>query len=290
MIEVYLMHLVIMIGIYVTLSVGLNLTMGFAGVPNLGHVAFFGIGAYTSALLSLSNFPFLFALVVSGLTGATSGLLLILLTHELKGGYMALATLSFSSLVYVTLLNWEGLTRGTMGIPGIPKPGLWGVKLAPNTSYALIVLTIMMISLLFARRLTASPYGRLWIALRDNEVALSALGKNIFRLKAQNMMISAFFAGIAGSLFAHQLSYIDPSSFYLSETVLITSIVVLGGLASLRGTVIATIIILLIPEALYFLNIPAQYVGPAKPIIYASLLLIILIFRPNGLLGKYSSV
>lgn len=286
MITAYIIHLLIMIGIYIILSVGLNLTMGFAGIPNLGYVAFFGVGAYTSALLTLSGFPFVFAFVASGFIGSLIGYLLVLLTHNLKGGYVALATLSFSSFVYVILLNWESLTRGPLGIPGIPRPSLWGNGGDSNASYAIFVMGVMTVCLLLAWRLAYSPYGRLWIAMRDNDLALSTLGKHVFRLKVQNLMISAFIAGIAGSLFAHHISYIDPTSFYLSEVILITTIVIIGGLASLRGTIIATIIILLIPEILRFVAIPSLYIGPARQIIFALILIAMLLFRPQGLFGK----
>lgn len=286
MIEAYLIHLLIFIGIYSILTVSLNLSIGYTGLINLGHVAFFGIGAYMSALLTLSGMPFVVAFISAGTTSAVFGFLLILTTNKLKGGYFAFATLSFSFVVYSALLNWTSLTKGPLGIAGIPKPNIGGFEFASNALYLLLVGGVVMIVLLLLWRLTSSPYGRLLEAVRDDEVALSMLGKNVFKLKAQSMMIATGLAGLAGSLFAHYITYIDPFSFTLSEIALILTVVMVGGLTSLRGSVVATVIILLIPEMLRFVAIPSSVVGPMRQIIYAMLLIAILIWWPQGLFGR----
>jgi branched-chain amino acid transport system permease protein len=131
-----------------------------------------------------------------------------------------------------------------------------------------------------------SPFGRVLQATRDDEIGARVLGKNTFAIKAKAMMISAFFAGIAGSLFAHYISFIDPSSFSLSEIILVFTIVIVGGLASLEGSVIATFVILLVPEALRFLSLPSSLLGPLRQIIYSVVLLLILLYRPRGIYGR----
>ncbi len=286
MIAPYLNHLLIIIGIYIILSLSLNLALGYTGLLNLGHIAFFGIGAYTSALLVEIGVPFIFSFLIAGLLAGFFGFLLVLATGRLKGDYLALATLGFSFVVTSVMLNWTGLTRGPLGIPGIDKPSIFGFVISSNLMYLIFVAVIAAITFFVLHRIVSSPFGKLLEATRDDEVGLRVLGKNTFKLKAKAMMISAFFAGIAGSLFAHYITYIDPTSFALNEIILVITIVIVGGLASLRGTIVATVIILLIPEILRFLALPSSMIGPMRQIIYALLLIGILLYKPRGIFGR----
>ncbi|MFH1650279.1 MAG: branched-chain amino acid ABC transporter permease [Candidatus Woesearchaeota archaeon] len=286
MILPYLIHVLIIMGIYVILATSLNLALGYTGLLNLGHVAFFGIGAYTSALLTKAGVPFLIALLAAGIIASLAGWLLVFATRRVKGDYLALATLGFSFVVYSLMLNLTKLTRGPLGIPGIPKPNVFGWVVNTGTEYLIFVVIIAAITLFILHRIVKSPYGRLLQAVRDDETSTKVLGKNAFKLKREAMMISAFFAGIAGSLFAHYITFIDPSSFNLLELVLVFTIVIVGGIASMKGSFIATIILLAIPEALRFLELPSSVLGPLRQIIYAVILLVILMWRPRGLMGK----
>jgi len=286
MINNYIIHLCILICIYAILAASLNLAVGYAGLLNLGHIAFFGVGAYTSALLVLAGVPFPIAFIAAGLFAAVFGYFLILGTYQLKGDYLALATLGFSFVVSSVMLNWTSLTRGPLGIPGIPKPNLFGLIIKSNTGFLIFAAFICAVTYFVIWRLAKSSYGTVLQALRDDEIGLKVLGKNTFKLKWECMAMSAFFAGIAGSLFAHYISYIDPSSFTLSEIILVFTIVIVGGLVSLRGSFIGTVLILLVPEALRFLSLPSSVLGPMRQIIYALILLAILYTRPRGLLGE----
>ena len=220
MISPYVIHLLILIGIYVILSVSLNLALGYAGLLNLGHVALFGIGAYTSTLLTMNGVPFVISFLLAGLTASFFGFLLILATRKLQGDYYALATLGFAFVVYSLFLNLTDLTRGPLGIPGIPKPNLFGFVIGSNLQYLLFVAVLVLVSVYSIRTVVESPFGRLLEAMRDDELGLRVLGKNTKMLKYKSMMISAFFAGISGSLFAHYISFIDPSTFYINELIL----------------------------------------------------------------------
>ena len=282
----YLIHLLILIGIYVILSVSLNLALGYTGLLNLGHIAFFGIGAYTSALLTMHDVSFLIAFIAAGVIAGLFGFLLVLATGRLKGDYLALATLGFSFVITSVLLNWQSLTRGPLGIPGISKPSLFGLSISNNFSYLIFVLIITAIVVFVIYRIVNSGFGRLLEASRDDDIGLQVLGKNTFKLKWKAMMISAFFAGIAGSLFAHYITFIDPSSFALQDIILVFTIVIVGGIASLRGSIIGTVIIMLIPEMLRFLALPSSILGPARQIIYALILILILMYRPRGIYGR----
>lgn len=286
MILPYINHLLILIGIYIILAVSLNLALGYTGLLNLGHIAFFGIGAYTSALLTLQGVPFPLALLAAGLLAGIFGYLLVLATGRLKGDYLALATLGFSFVVVSILLNWQGLTRGPLGIPGITKPSFFGLTISSNFAYLLFILILAAIIIFLIHQIVKSPFGRLLEACRDDETGLKVLGKNTFALKWKAMFISAFFAGIAGSVFAHYISFIDPTSFALQDILLIFTIVIVGGIASLKGSILATFIIILIPEALRFLALPSSILGPARQMLYALILLLILMYKPRGIFGR----
>jgi len=286
MISAYIVHLLILVGIYVILTVSLDLALGHTGLLNMGHIAFFGIGAYTSALLTMAGLPYLASLASAGLLAGLVGLILMKATKRLKGDYFALATLAFNFVIYSFMLNWTSLTRGPLGIPGIPKPSFLGFSLSTNNMYLAFVFIIAVITVYIVNKITKSPFGRLLHATRDDEIGLRVLGKNTGKLKYKVMFVSAFFAGIAGSLFAHYITYIDPSSFALPEIILIFTIVIVGGIASLTGNVVSSFVILLIPEMLRFVNMPSSILGPMRQIIYALILLGILLYKPRGLFGK----
>ncbi|MFH0740034.1 MAG: branched-chain amino acid ABC transporter permease [bacterium] len=286
MIEAYFIHLLILIGIYTILAISLQLAVGFSGLLNLGHIAFYCIGAYTSALLALQGAPFWFCFLAAGFMAMVFGFLLSLPTNKLKGDYLALATLGFSFVVTAAALNWTGLTRGPLGLPGIPKPSFFGLSFANNFWFLILTAIIATVSYLIIRRISKSPFGKALEATRDDELATRVLGKNTFKLKSYSLAISAFFAGIAGSLYASYITFIDPSSFSLLQLIPVICIVIIGGLASLKGTVIATIVLTLLPEPLRFIGFPSSVVGPMRQIIYSLLLLLILIYRPRGFFGK----
>lgn len=286
MIEAYLIHLLILIGIYAILAISLQLAMGYTGLLNLGHIAFYGIGAYTSALLVLNGYPFLFGFMMAGLMAAVFGILLSLPTNKLKGDYLALVTMGFSFVVYAILLNWTEITRGPLGLPGIPRPEFFGLVVSDNLGFLLLTGAVVIGSYYLIRKLVDSPFGRVLEAIRDDELAARALGKNTFKIKSYALGISAFFAGIAGSLYAHYITFIDPSSFTLLQLIPILIIVIIGGLASLKGTLLATVLIILLPEPLRFIGFPSSVVGPARQILYAVILLGILMYKPRGMYGK----
>lgn len=286
MIDAYFVHLLVMIGIYLILALSLQLSIGFTGMLNLGHIAFFGIGAYASALLAKAGVPFWLCIMVAGLLPSIFAYILSLATNKLKGDYLALATLGFSFVVYAVLLNWNQLTRGPLGLPGISRPDFFGIDFLSNTNFLILTFIIALITYLIIRQITISPFGKSLEALRDDELAAKTLGKNTAQLKSASLMIAALFAGVAGSLFAYYITYIDPSSFTFSSIIPIIVIVMIGGLASLPGTVFATIIIILLPEPLRFLGLPSSLIGPGRQILYALFLLIILVYQPKGFYGK----
>ena len=219
MFSAYLIHLLILIGIYLILAIALQLAVGFTGLLNIGHIAFYCIGAYISALLSLAGVPWWICLILAGIGAMLFGFLLAIPTNKLKGDYLALATMGFSFVIYAIALNWTSLTRGPLGLPGIPKPSLFGFVFSDNLAFLILTIVIAAISYFIIRRIVKSPFGRVLEAVRDDELAAQVLGKNTFRMKSYALAISAFFAGIAGSLYAHYITFIDPSSFTLLQLI-----------------------------------------------------------------------
>ena len=286
MIEAYLIHLAILIGIYLILALALQINIGFTGQFNLGIIAFFAIGAYTSALLTLNGFPFIFGIIMAGIISIIFGFILAIPTNKLKGDYLALATLGFSFVVYAILLNWVELTKGPLGLPGIPKPEIFGFVFKDNLLFLILTVIIAVISYFVVNRITKSEFGKVMAAVRDDELMAKNLGKNTEKIKMYSLGTAAFFAGIAGSLYASYITFIDPSSFTFLQIIPILLIIVIGGIASIRGTLIATIIIILLPEPLRFIGFPSSVIGPMRQIIYALILLIILVYLPKGLFGK----
>ncbi|MFH0906063.1 MAG: branched-chain amino acid ABC transporter permease, partial [archaeon] len=278
MFEAYLIHLLILVGIYFILAISLQLSMGYTGLLNLGHIAFYCIGAYTSALLVINGFPYLLAFLLSGIVALIFGYLLSLPTNKLKGDYLALSTMAFTYLIYAVALNWSSLTRGPLGIPGIPKPEIFGIVISDitilgykisNLGFLIFTIIVCLLTYYIIKKIVDSPFGKTLEATRDDELSARTLGKNTFKIKAISLMISAFFAGIAGSLYAHYITFIDPSSFNLLQLIPALSIVILAGLASLKGTIAASFIIVLLPEPLRFIGFPSSIVGPARQILFA---------------------
>lgn len=285
--DAYFTHLLILIGIYSILAVSLQLTLGYSGLLNLGHIAFFGIGAYVYAILSLNGeLSSIFCLIMAGALSAFFGYLLSISTNKLKGDYLALVSLGFSFMVYAVLLNWNDLTRGPLGLPGIPRPNIIGVDFSNNTAFLSLVFFIALGSYFFIYRICESPFGKVLEGTRDDELAAKSLGKNTPRIKSLSLLISAFFAGIAGALFASYITFIDPSSFTFMNLMPVLLIVIIGGAASLPGTVLATILIILLPEPLRFIGLPSSILGPMRQIIYAVILLLIIYYKPRGFFGK----
>lgn len=286
MIEAYLIHLLILIAIYAVLAVSLNIAVGYTGLLNLGHVAFFGIGAYTSAILAGAGMPFFVGLLGGAALAGIVGIGVTSVTRKLNGDYLALATLGLAFIAHSVFLNWTSVTGGAYGMIGILKPNIFGVVLLSPLSYLIFTLVIAAICITLMWLAVKSPFGRLLEATRDDATGLRALGKNTYALQWKAMAISAFFAGIAGSLYAHYIGFIDANTFYIADILLLVTIVIAGGLATIRGSILATVIILAIPEILRFFALPSSVLGPARQIIYGTILIIILLYKPRGLLGR----
>jgi branched-chain amino acid transport system permease protein len=284
----YLIHILIIACIYIILTISLNLIVGYTGLAALGHIAFACVGAYTSALLAL-NFgisPWI-GLLIGAVLSSILGIIIGFPSLRLKGDYLALATFGLGIIVYSVAKNWVSLTRGPMGLPGIPGFSIFGWEISNVWSYLLLVLVFVFITYIVIRNIVNSPFGRVLKGIREDELATMAMGKDITRYKLIVFIVGAFFAGIAGSLYAHYITFIDPSSFTVMESITVLLMVVFGGMASLKGSFIGASVLVIFPEILRFLGMPSSVAAPLRQMIYGLLLIILMIFRPQGLMGRY---
>jgi len=284
----YLIHILIVAGIYTILTLSLNLIVGYTGLAALGHIAFACIGAYASSLLAL-NFgisPWI-GIIVGAILASILGAIVAYPSLKLKGDYLALATFGLGVIVYSIAKNWVGLTRGPMGLPGIPSFSIFGYQISNVWSYLILVLIFVFITYQAIRNITNSPFGRILKGIREDEIASQAMGKNVNKYKLIVFIIGAFFAGIAGSLYAHYISFIDPSSFTVMESITVLLMVVFGGMGSLKGSFVGAFLLVILPELLRFLGMPSSVAAPLRQMIYGLLLVILMIWRPQGLMGKY---
>ncbi len=286
--------------IYVILGLGLNIVVGFAGLLDLGFVGFYAIGAYTYALLSYwGNWTFWEALPLSGIISAIFGLLLGFPVLGLRGDYLAIVTLGFGEIIRLLLINLNQWTLGPDGISDLPKPGIFGMKIANTDSksdissfYELIgskfdnldmiylyltVLILAWITFLIPNRLIRMPIGRAWEALREDEIACSSLGLNPKKIKLSAFTLGAFFAGLGGSFFAARQGAINPESFTFLESILILSIVILGGMGSQAGVILSAILLTIIPELM-------REFSEYRMMIFGLIMVLMMVFRPKGLL------
>jgi len=286
----YLIHILILALIYTVFAVSLNLELGFTGLYNFGHVAFFGIGAYGSALLSLSGWPVSLSAGCAVLLAGASGALLAVPALRLSGDYFGIATLAFGEMTRIFFLNETWLTKGPMGLPGIPRPD-WmpsGVSGMPAVLVLYFLITVGVF--LLVRRIAESPFGRALKVVREDPYVAQALGKNVLWLKIRSMALGSLLAGAAGCLWAHYITYISPADFTLTETILVLLCVVLGGRGTIRGPVLGAFTIIFFQEAIRFLPIPDgydSYVGPIQGMVYGGVLVILMLKRPEGLLPEH---
>jgi branched-chain amino acid transport system permease protein len=284
----YLIHILIISGIYIILTLSLNLIVGYTGLAALGHIAFACIGAYTSSLLAL-NFgisPWI-GLLIGAIFASILGLIIGYPSLRLKGDYLALATFGLGIIIYSIAKNWVSLTRGPMGLPGIPSFKLFGYEINNVWAYFVLVLIFLIITYITIRNIIKSPFGRILTGIREDEIATEAMGKNVNKHKLVVFVVGAFFAGIAGSLYAHYITFIDPSSFTVMESIAVLLMVVFGGMGNLVGSFIGASVLVIFPELLRFFGMPSSVAAPLRQMIYGLLLIILMIWRPQGLMGRF---
>lgn len=285
----YLWHIIITINIYVILALGLNLLSGFSGLLSLCQAGFFGIGAYCTALLMVkANFPwhisFIMSIFVTGIIACAVGSS----SSRLRDDYFVIATFAFQIVFYNIIHNWTELTGGPMGIANIPKPEIWGWRVDTNYDFLLFTFLFTSIAFITIKKVALSPFGRILRAIREDEIFAQAFGKNVFSYKLAAFILGSILAGIAGSIYAPYITYIDPSGFNVNESIFILCIVIIGGAGNVWGTVLGAAFLVILPEALRFLGMPTAIAANMLQLIYGALLVLCMLYRPQGFLGEYS--
>jgi branched-chain amino acid transport system permease protein len=273
-------------------AVGLDVMIGFTGIFSAAQAAFYGVGAYTAALLSshLHN-SVLAVLVVAAALAVVAGWLLAVPALRVKDEYFIIASVGFQYIVYAVFTNWQAVTGGMGGITGIPQPEVFGFQISSTAGF--LALSVVLLACVLAATwalVVRSPLGRGLKALRDNEQAVLALGKNTVGLRIWAISIGCAWAAIGGVLYAYYVTFINPESFTVDQSVIFMTMVVFGGVGTLVGPVAGALFVTIFPSLLNLLGLPSQWMGPLQEIIYGLALIVLMIYRPEGLLGAWRAL
>jgi branched-chain amino acid transport system permease protein len=284
----YALQILILIGIYSIAAMGTNLVVGYTGLISVTQAALFGIGAYAAALMATNlttTFP---AVVLAGIVVATAAAVQVAgLSLRLSHDYFVIATIGFQLVVWSIFNNWQEVTRGPLGIPGIPPPSVFGYEMNHPILFGVLVISCAIIAFFICSRLVRSPYGRVLLAIREDDDLVRALGKNPLFFKVTIFSVAGALCGLAGTLYAQFATFIDPTSFTITESVFILSIVIIGGSGNLWGPILGSVILVTLPEALRFIGLPSAEAANLRQIIYGVLLIAMMMVRPRGLIGNY---
>lgn len=284
----YALHLLVLLEIYLLVAASLNLLIGYAGLLQVAHAAYFGVGAYAATLLTMKlGIGFVPAVLCGGLTAALLSLLVSLPAWRFRGDAFVLMSLSVQVALFAVFYNWVDLTGGPFGIAAVPRPVIFGIVLATHGSISACYAVVVALCLGVLALLKRSPFGRSLQAVRDDELAARSLGIPARRLKIQAFAIASALVGIAGAMYAPYATYIDPTSFTLDESILMLSMVIVGGTGNLRGPLVGALTLIAIPEILRFAAIPDSVAANARLLAYGLLLIVLMRLRPQGLAGRY---
>ncbi len=284
-----LLHLLVVIAIYAVFALSLNVEVGYTGLFNFGHVAFFAVGAYTSALLTLTGIPFLWSLPAALAAAGLCGFLLGIPALKLQGDYFGIATLGFGEILRMVFMNEVWLTKGPMGLPGIPRPEIFGVVLDTLPRYLALSAGALLVTFAILSFVVLSPFGRALRAVRDDETAAEILGKNAYAFKIKSFVLGSVFAGLAGVLWAHYVTFISPGDFTLTETILVLLIVVMGGKGTLWGPLLGAVTLIVFQESVRFVRLPPEWtrlLGAMQQMVFGLLLVVFMVFRPEGIVRE----
>lgn len=286
----YFVYMGTLVAIYATLAMSLNLLVGYTGLLSIAQAAVYGIGAYVTALVALNLTSDLFvAFALSALAGVLLSLIVALPALRLSNEYFLIATLGLQSIVYALFMNLE-ITQGAIGLYDIPRPRIFGYPISSSYGFLAIAVALAIVCYVLSRRISNAPFGRTLRAVREDQVAVAALGKSVFRFKVSIFVFSAVFAAAAGTVYAFSLTAIDPFAFNLDESIFIITIVIVGGTGNLNGSILAAVLLLLLPEALKYLAIPEAIAPQLRQILYGLILVLFTRFRRQGLIGEYRDV
>jgi branched-chain amino acid transport system permease protein len=279
----YLFHLLILINIYGILAISLYPLVSLTGLMSVAHAAFFGIGAYTTAIMSVNLGTPWFLNVGVGVVGAVIVSCAVSLpSARLHEDYFVIATFAFQMVVFSVLNNWMSVTRGPQGIPNIPALVLFGHRVTTAPGFVSLSFAILALSYCIVERISKSPMGRVLRAIREDEVFAQTLGKDTGRAKVVIFAVSAALAAAAGSVYAHYVTYIEPTAFTINESILVLLMVILAGGEKTWGPLVGSAVLLVIPELLRMFGLPSAIGANVRQIVYGCVLVILMMLRPRG--------
>ena len=285
----YIIHLLIIIALYIPFAMSLNLIVGHSGILSITHAAFYGLGAYATAILTkFYGFPFFLSMLVGIVISVCIATAIAYSLKKVKGDYYALASIGLSVIMYSLFMNLDSVTKGPFGIFGIARPTILGVSFSSSFSFLILTIIIAGLSILILDTIARTHFGRVLHAIREDEDALLPFRYKIHSYKMMVFALGAMFASISGSLYASYISFIDPTSFTLNESIFLLTVIILGGLASTRGVISGVVILTLLPEILRFVGLPNEIAAQTRVILYGCALIYLMYKRPVGLFGKYS--
>lgn len=284
----YILHLLVYYEIYVIVALSLNLLIGYSGLLQVAHAAYFGVGAYASALaVTKLGLGFLPSLLFSAVVSGALSLLVSLPAWRFRADYFVMISLAVQVVIYSAIYNWTSLTGGPLGMSGIPRPAILGGIYATSGSISVLYGLIVALVAGILALLKLSPFGRNLQAMRDDELAARSLGIQTRTLKVQAFLVASAMVGMAGGMYAAYMSYIDPTSFSLDSSILMLSMAIVGGTGNIRGPLIGAAVLIGLPEVLRFLTIPDSVAADVRLLAYGLLLVLMMHWRPQGLAGKY---
>lgn len=277
MVNNYALQVAVYCGIYVLLAVSLNLLIGYTGIFSMGHVAFYCLGAYTSALLATKlDMPFAVCFLAGGVVAGIAGALIGIATLRLNDLFLTFTTMGLGEVIRIIIQN-AGFTNGALGVTGIPMPQVFGRAMS-RTEFYYMVLVIVVLCVFIVYRLVHSNTGRTLMTIRDDSSAAASLGINVFSYKMRVMILSCFIAGLAGSLYATFVQYINASNFSINVSINIIAMVTIGGMGTVSGPILGAVLLQILPEAIRFLQ---DY----RQLMFGAALVISVMFAPKGLIG-----
>ncbi len=276
----YILRIVTVCMMYVMIALSINLLTGFLGMMTLGQAAFWGIGAYTAAILSTRlGLGMGLCMLASALAAGVLSLLVALPTMRLKGYFLTVVTLGFGEIVRLIEMNWMDLTRGPLGIAGIPSPNFFGIDLSSNRQIYYVMLVLVILSALLIFSVVHSRVGLAIMSIRDDDLAAAAMGVNVVKYKIMVFILSTMIVGVAGAFYAHYINFIDPSGFTTAASTDMLVMAIFGGLGSIPGTILGASILIILPETIRAL---AEY----RNLVYGLIIVILMMVKPDGILGN----
>ena len=284
----YIFHITILISIYGILALAQNLVMGSAGLLTIAGAAFYGIGAYTAAILATAfGFNIFTTLIIAPIVAGLIALGIGISFARFRDDYFLLATLGFLMIFNTVVRNWENVTGGSFGIAGIPKPHIFSLTFDTPFSFLVLALIVLFIVIGICYFISRSSFGRVLNAIREDEDALKIFGYKTSTYKLMVFVIGAMLSSLGGVLLASYITFIDANLFTVNESILLWAMIILGGIAKNRGALLGALLLITIPETLRFFGFPNEIAGLMRQCIYGLLLVFLMLYRPKGILGQY---